>query len=87
MEPFLPKEVIYRPKTGFGVPLRQWLHNDLSDMVAETLSRDVVHTRGHFDPQAVDNLVAADRSKSIDGSYTIFALMSFELWCRDVLDR
>ena len=87
MEPFLPNEVIYRPKTGFGVPLRHWLHNDLSDMVSETLSHEVVRTRGFFDPQAVDSLVAADRIKSIDASYTIFALMSFELWCRDVLDR
>ena len=34
LEPFLPKEVIYRPKTGFGVPLRQWLHS-LSDMVGK----------------------------------------------------
>ena len=87
MEPFLPNEVIYRPKTGFGVPLRHWLHNGLSDMVAETLSHDVVRARGFFNPQAVNNLIAADRNKSIDGSYTIFALMSFELWCRNVLDR
>jgi asparagine synthase (glutamine-hydrolysing) len=86
MEPFLPRDVIYRPKTGFGVPLRQWLRNELSDLVTETLSHDTINTRGFFDPKAVDNLIAADRNKSIDGSYTIFALMSFELWCRNVLD-
>ena len=38
MEPYLPKDIIYRPKTGFGVPLRYWLRNHLRPMVEELLS-------------------------------------------------
>ena len=29
MEPFLPMDVIYRPKTGFGAPLRRWMRGEL----------------------------------------------------------
>ena len=32
MEDDLPKDVIYRPKTGFGAPLRRWIKNDLKEM-------------------------------------------------------
>ena len=29
MEPYLPHDVIYRPKTGFGAPLRRWMRQEL----------------------------------------------------------
>lgn len=87
MEPYLPRDVIYRPKLGFGAPLRRWLRSELRATVDDTLGPDVVRRRGLFDPQAVQRLIAADRSGHIDGGYTIFALMCFELWCRSFLDR
>src|SRR5712671_1577530 len=31
MEPYLPKDVIYRPKTGFGAPLRRWIRNEMKE--------------------------------------------------------
>jgi asparagine synthase (glutamine-hydrolysing) len=86
MEPYLPHDVIYRPKTGFGAPLRRWLRQELRDMVADTLSADALRRRGLFDPAGVARLVDADRRGAVDGSYTIFALMSFELWCRAFVD-
>lgn len=87
MEPYLPHEVIYRPKTGFGAPLRRWLRLELRSAVDDTLNESVVRRRGFFDPTAVRRLIAADGAGAIDGSYTIFALMCFELWCRRFVDR
>lgn len=87
MEPYLPREVIYRPKMGFGAPLRRWLRRELRSTVDDTLAPATLRRRGLFDPAAVQRLVAADRAGSIDGSYTIFALMSFELWCCRFVDR
>jgi asparagine synthase (glutamine-hydrolysing) len=83
----LPHEVIYRPKTGFGAPLRRWLREDLRDRVADTLSPSSVRHRGFFDHAAVWHLVEQDRAGRVDGGYTIFALMCFELWCRQFVDR
>jgi asparagine synthase (glutamine-hydrolysing) len=87
MEPYLPREVIYRPKMGFGVPLRRWLRHELRSTVDDTLQAGAVSRRGFFDPAAVQHLVDADRAGAIDGSYTILALMCFELWCRRFVDR
>jgi asparagine synthase (glutamine-hydrolysing) len=87
MEPFLPRAVIYRPKAGFGAPLRRWLRVELRPMVEDTLNEQAIGRRGFFDPHAVRSLIEADRHGRVDGSYTIFALMSFELWCRRFVDR
>jgi asparagine synthase (glutamine-hydrolysing) len=87
MEPYLPREVIYRPKMGFGAPLRRWLRRELRSTVDDTLEAAAVRRRGIFDPGAVKRLIEADRVGTIDGSYTVFALMCFELWCRRFVDR
>lgn len=87
MEPYLPRDVIYRPKTGFGVPLRDWLRNPLRPVVKDLLSKTSVQRRGLFDPDEVDKLVMLDRQGRVDGAYTIFALMCVEWWCRIFLDR
>jgi len=87
MHPYLPRDVIYRPKSGFGAPLRRWLRQELRTRVDETLDAAVLRSRGFFEPAAVRRLIELDRGGSIDGSYTIFALMCFELWCRKFVDR
>lgn len=86
MEPFLPKDVIYRPKTGFGAPLRRWLRVELRDWLTDTLSPDALHRRGLFDPEAVQNLIASNFNGSVDASYTLFSLACIEIWCRRFID-
>ena len=86
MRGVLPHEVVYRPKSGFGAPLRRWLRHELRDQVEETLDAAVLRRRGYFDPRAIRALIDDDRLGRIDGSYTIFALMCFELWCRRFID-
>jgi asparagine synthase (glutamine-hydrolysing) len=86
MEPLLPRDVIYRPKTGFGAPIRRWLKVELRDTVAELLAPDALRRRGLFDPNAVERLIALDRAGRVDGAYTIFALLCIEMWCRLFVD-
>ena len=86
MEPYLPREVIYRPKSGFGAPLRRWLRHELRHVVDETLDDAAVSRRGIFDPKAIQQLLRADRAGMVDAGYTIFALMCLELWFRRFID-
>jgi asparagine synthase (glutamine-hydrolysing) len=87
MEPDLPRDVIYRPKTGFGVPLRRWLRHELRDTVEDLLSARSVSARGLFDPAAVTRMRAMDAAGRIDAAYPLLALCAIELWCRIFLDR
>lgn len=86
MEPLLPREVIYRPKTGFGAPLRAWLKGPLAGMLGDILSVDTLKRRGWFDPVAVEALRARDRLGQVDGAYPLFALLCIELWARQFID-
>lgn len=87
MERDLPHDVVYRPKSGFGAPLRHWLRHELRERVDDTLSTESLRNRGLFDPTAVRRLIDLDRDGRVDGGYTIFTLMCFELWCRQFVDH
>ena len=86
MEPYLPKDLIYRPKSGFGAPLRRWLQVELRDWLADSLSVERLQRRGLFDPQAVQHLIAANAEGRIDASYTLLSLACIEIWCKYFLD-
>ena len=80
MEPYLPKSIIYRPKTGFGVPLRSWMQNELDEMKKDLLSEETIKSRGIFKHENVTKLIKDTAAGTIDGSYTLLSLMCIELW-------
>ena len=86
MEPLLPHEVIYRPKTGFGVPLRSWMRSELQPMMNDVLAHDTIARRGLFDANAVTALRDATMRGRVDGHYALLAVMAVELWCRAFVD-
>jgi hypothetical protein len=53
MEPYLPQDVIYRPKSSFGTPLRRWMRYDLRELLGDLLSAESLKRRGLFEPVAV----------------------------------
>jgi asparagine synthase (glutamine-hydrolysing) len=86
MQSELPRDCVYRPKTGFGAPLRRWLNGSLRPLVDDTLGERPLKRRGFFDAKAVNRLVALDRAGRIDAAYVIFAVLCIELWARTFLD-
>ena len=89
MEKYLPHEVIYRPKTGFGAPIRSWLHSEkkLKTLMMDVLSEKAITRRGIFEAKAVAELIEQDAKGRVDAAYTIFSMMCIELWCRIFLDE
>jgi asparagine synthase (glutamine-hydrolysing) len=85
-EKYLPMDIIYRPKTGFGAPVRQWIINDLNQMIEERLSLDRLQKRGFFDPIKVWELIEANKRGEIDASYSIWSLLAIESWLLQFAD-
>jgi asparagine synthase (glutamine-hydrolysing) len=86
MEPYLPPEVIHRPKSGFGAPLRRWMRNELRPLLGDLLSTESLRNRGLFDPLAVHRLIARNDAGQVDAAYTLLSILSIEIWCRTYLD-
>lgn len=86
MQGILPHDVIYRPKTGFGVPLRAWLRGPLRTMLHDLLSPASLARRKLFDTDAVARMMADNDAGRADHAYTLLALMCVELWLRQFVD-
>lgn len=87
MRGVLPDEVLFRPKSGFGVPLRAWMRHEMRDLLEDALSPTTLRRRGMFAPAAVARLRERDRRGQIDATYPILALVCIELWCRNFVDQ
>jgi asparagine synthase (glutamine-hydrolysing) len=86
METVLPREVIWRPKAGFGAPVRSWLVGDLKPMADELLAPNAVKARGLFQPAEIQRLIAANEAGTEDNALRLWALLTLELWIRTYID-
>ena len=80
MEPILPKAVIYRSKTGFGLPIRKWVGCSVSELRETYLSSQCIRRAGIFDYNAVDSLLSDFNESQDDLAYTVFAVTCCQIW-------
>jgi len=83
----LPAGVLQRRKMGFGVPLDHWFRHELSDFAQQVLLDPSTHRRGYFRPDAVARLLDEHRAGVFQHGYRLWALLVFELWQREWIDR
>ncbi|MEU3917595.1 asparagine synthase (glutamine-hydrolyzing) [Streptomyces sp. NPDC029004] len=81
MAPWLPSELITRPKAGFGVPLADWLRCELRPLAFDLLTDHTARSRGLFRPEVVRGLLQ-DHDEGRDRSTRLWSLLQFELWHR-----
>jgi asparagine synthase (glutamine-hydrolysing) len=82
----LPREIVRRPKMGFGVPLDSWFRGELAGYLRDVLLDPATLGRGYFRADAVRHLVDDHVAGRWDHSYRLWALLVFELWHRAYLD-
>jgi asparagine synthase (glutamine-hydrolysing) len=78
MEPFVPREVMYRPKMGFAVPLAQWFRGPLRQRLRAALLGPELEGTGFFDPKYLRHLVDAHQSGVRDYSSPLWSLLMFQ---------
>jgi asparagine synthase (glutamine-hydrolysing) len=81
----VPREVLYRPKMGFAVPLARWFREDLRSTVRERLLGGSLGDTGFFDMDMVESVVRSHQSRVRDYSVLLWSLLIFESFNRQVL--
>jgi asparagine synthase (glutamine-hydrolysing) len=74
------RELIDRPKMGFGIPVNRWLRNELRPLLDEYLGRDLVRKEGFLRPEGVERVVREHLSGRRDHQYRLWALLVFAMW-------
>src|SRR5205085_1418063 len=82
----VPSEILDRPKQGFGVPIEQWINNQLRGRIRETLGEPRARERGYVEASYVQTLLDEHEHGRRDHSTQLWALFMLELWHRAYVD-
>jgi asparagine synthase (glutamine-hydrolysing) len=83
--PYLPSEILYRPKMGFAVPLAKWFRGPLREPVRRAVLGPVLADTGWFDSTYLRRLVEDHQSGARDYSTPLWTLLMFESFLRNVM--
>lgn len=77
---YVPKELIDRPKKGFGIPLEKWLRGGLRGWAGDLLREDKIKEQGFFHPDMIAKLWEEHLSGSRNWSYLLWNILMFQAW-------
>ena len=84
---YIPKEMLDRPKKGFGVPMDLWLRGPLKEALLEYSNRDYLMKQGIFDADFVSGFVGdylknGDAGPATGGNYSkmVWPFFIFQQW-------
>lgn len=82
----LPSEIMQKPKTGFSVPIAQWLRTDLANVLRDSLLSDQATKRGLFHPSVLRRMADEHLAGQRNWANRLWALLCLELWFREFID-
>ncbi len=77
---YVPRELTDRPKTGFGIPIGDWLRNPLRDWAEALLDRARIQREGILEPALIRQRWQEHLSGQHDWGYLIWDVLMFQAW-------
>ena len=79
----VPRELIERPKSGFSLPLANWLRGPLRDWAENLLDARALDADGYFHGGAIRKRWAEHLTGSCDHTASLWAVLMFQSWLRE----
>jgi len=80
LEKYVPKEMFERPKSGFAIPLKEWLRDDLYDWMNDKLSSNQLSKHNLFKEDRIKFMIKQHKTKKYDYHYQLWTLLMFQDW-------
>jgi len=77
---YVPKELIERPKQGFGIPIDEWLKGPLRPWAEELLSGERLRKEGFFNPKPIRKRWTEHLSGKANQQYHLWGPLMFQAW-------
>jgi asparagine synthase (glutamine-hydrolysing) len=87
VEPLLPRNILQRPKKGFGIPIAEWLKQRLNPLMHELLAPGRLKNQGLFDAAFVQKLIKEHETGAASHHKQLWTLLVFQLWFDNFLKR
>jgi asparagine synthase (glutamine-hydrolysing) len=77
---YVPDAVINRPKSGFGVPIGEWLRGPLRPWADDLLSPTRLRSDGYLRPEPVERMWREHQTGRRDWEYHLWNVLVFQDW-------
>lgn len=77
---YLPKEMVDKPKSGFQIPMNEWLKADLRYLIDKYLDKNKLNCDGIFNGHEVEKVVNMYLSGKYVNINELWFIISFEMW-------
>ena len=77
---YVPRELIDRPKAGFGIPVGEWLRGPLREWAENLLNERRLESEGYFHPAPIRLKWAEHLSGRRDNTASLWAVLMFQSW-------